>query len=250
MDGAPVAALVHDRALDAGLVRAAGAAAGLAIANERLRAEVRAQLAEVRASRQRIVEAADRERRRVERNLHDGAQQRLATLSLALGMLRDQPAASLAMRAGLDGACAELKQATAELRELARGIHPAILTEEGLPPAVESLADRSPVPVRVTSDLAARLPEPVEATAYFVIAESLANVVKHARASGVQVTITARGGCLRLEVGDDGIGGAGPGSGTGLRGLQDRVSAAGGTLQVHSPPGGGTRVLAEIPVRA
>ena len=250
MDGAPVAALVHDRALDAGLVRAAGAAAGLAIANERLRAEVRAQLAEVRASRQRIVEAADRERRRVERNLHDGAQQRLATLSLALGMLRDQPAASLAMRAGLDGACAELKQATAELRELARGIHPAILTEEGLPPAVESLADRSPVPVRVTSDLAARLPEPVEATAYFVIAESLANVVKHARACGVQVTITARGGCLRLEVGDDGIGGARPGSGTGLRGLQDRVSAAGGTLQVHSPPGGGTRVLAEIPVRA
>jgi len=250
MDGAPVAALIHDAALDAGLVRAAGAAAGLAIANERLRAEVHAQLAEVRASRQRIVEAGDRERRRVERNLHDGAQQRLMTLSLALGMLRDQPAAGPALRAGLADACAELKQATAELRELARGIHPAILTEEGLPPAVDSLADRSTVPVRVKSDLTARLPGPVEATAYFVICESLANVAKHARASGVHVTITTRDGFLRLEVGDDGIGGADPGSGSGLRGLQDRVSAAGGTLQVQSPPGGGTHVLAEIPAGA
>jgi signal transduction histidine kinase len=186
----------------------------------------------------------------VERNLHDGAQQRLMMLSLDLGMLRDQPAASPAMRAALAGACAELKQATAELRELARGIHPAILTEEGLPPAVESLADRSSVPVRVMSDLTARLPEPVEATAYFVISESLANVAKHARASGVHVTITTRDGFLRLGVGDDGIGGADPASGSGLRGLQDRVSAVGGTLRVQSPPGGGTRVLAEIPVDA
>jgi len=250
MDGEPVAALIHDPALDAGLVRAAGAAAGLAIANERLRAEVRAQLEEVRASRQRIVEAGDRERRRVERNLHDGAQQRLITLSLALGMLRDQSAADLAMRAALADACAELKQATAELREMARGIHPAILTEEGLPPAVESLADRSTVPVRVKSDLSTRLPEPVEATAYFVISESLANVAKYAHASGVHVTITTRDGFLRLEVSDDGIGGADPGIGSGLLGLEDRVSAVGGTLRVASPRGGGTRVLAEIPVDA
>jgi len=250
MDGEPVAALIHDPALDAGLVRAAGAAAGLAIANERLRAEVRAQLEEVRASRQRIVEAGDRERRRVERNLHDGAQQRLITLSLALGMLRDQPAADLAMRAALADACAELKQATAELREMARGIHPAILTEEGLPPAVESLAYRSTVPVRVKSDLSTRLPEPVEATAYFVISESLANVAKYAHASGVHVTITTRDGFLRLEVSDDGIGGADPGIGSGLLGLEDRVSAVGGTLRVASPRGGGTRVLAEIPVDA
>jgi signal transduction histidine kinase len=250
MDGEPVAALIHDPALDAGLARAAGAAAGLAIANERLRAEVRAQLEEVRASRQRIVEAGDRERRRVERNLHDGAQQRLMTLSLALGMLRDQPAADLAIRAALADACAELQQATAELREMARGIHPAILTEEGLPPAVESLADRSPVPVRVKSDLSTRLPEPVEATAYFVISESLVNVAKHARASAVHVTITTRDGFLRLEVGDDGIGGADPRCGSGLRGLEDRVSAVGGTLRVEGPPGGGTRVLAEIPVGA
>jgi len=154
------------------------------------------------------------------------------------------------MRAGLAGACAELKQATAELRELARGIHPAILTEDGLPAAVDSLADRSPVPVRVKSDLDARLPEPVEATAYFVVSETLANVAKHARASGVHVTITTQDGCLRLEVSDNGTGGADPGSGSGLRGLQDRVSAAGGTLRVQSPPGGGTRVLAEIPVGA
>ena len=170
----PLAALIHDPALDPGLVRAAAAAAGMAIDNARLHAEVRAQLEEVRASRQRIVEAGDRERRRVERNLHDGAQQRLAALALSLAMLRDRDGADPAQTASLAQALAELKQAIGELRELARGIHPAILTEEGLPAAVESLADRSPVPVRVTADFEARLPEPVEAVAYFVVAESLA----------------------------------------------------------------------------
>jgi signal transduction histidine kinase len=250
MDGEPVAALIHDPALDAGLVRAAGAAAGMAIANERLRAEVRAQLEEVRASRQRIVEAGDRERRRVERNLHDSAQQRLMTLSLALGMLRHQAANDTSIGAALAEASAELKGAIEELRELARGIHPAILTEEGLSAAVESLADRSPVPVRLMADLNGRLPEPVEATGYFMVCESLANVAKYAGASGVRVEMSTRDGRLQVEVSDDGIGGADPSGGSGLRGLEDRVSAMGGTLRVESPPGGGTRVLAEIPLDA
>lgn len=246
-DGVPLAALIHDPALDEGLVRAAGAAAGMAIANEQLRAEVRAQLEEVRASRQRIVEAGDRERRRVERNLHDGAQQRLVTLSLALAMLRERTDDDPATSAALGDASAELKRAIEELRELARGIHPALLTEEGLLAAVESLADRSSLPVRVRAELDGQLPEPIEATAYFVVSEALANVAKYANASGAVVEISDRNGCLRVEVRDDGRGGAVARRGSGLRGLEDRVSAVGGTLRVDSPPGRGTRVLVEIP---
>jgi len=247
-DGQPLAALIHDPALDQGLVHAAAAPAGMAIVNERLQAEVRAQLEEVRASRQRIVEAADAERRRVERNLHDGAQQRMATLALSLAMLRDRigsgdPSAA----ASLDQASAELRQAIAELRELARGIHPAILTEEGLPAAVEALADRSSVPVRVLADFDERLPGPIEAIAYFVVAESLANVTKYARASVAQVELSRRNGHLRVEVTDDGIGGADASHGSGLRGLEDRVSAVRGSFRVQDAAGGGTRVLAEIP---
>jgi signal transduction histidine kinase len=246
-DGQPLAALIHDPALDPELVRAAAAAAGMAIENERLQAEVRAQLEEVRASRQRIVEAGDAERRRVERNLHDGAQQRMATLALSLAMLRDRAAGDPALAASLDQATAELKQAIAELRELARGIHPAILTEEGLPAAVEALADRSSLPVRVRADFDARLPGPVEATAYFVVAESLANVTKHARAARARVELSRCDGTLRVEVTDDGIGGAGASRGSGLRGLEDRVAAVRGSLHVKNLPEGGTRVLAEIP---
>jgi len=249
-DGEPLAALIHDPALDAGLVRAAGAAAGMAIANERLRAEVRAQLEEVRASRQRIVEAGDRERQRVERNPPDGAQQRLVTLSLVLAMLRDRPDGDPATAVALADASAELKQAIEELRELARGIHPAMLTEEGLLAAVESLADRSSVPVRVLADLDGRLPEPIESTAYFVVSEALANVAKYACASGALVEISKRNGRLRVEISDDGKGGADAGRGSGLRGLGDRVSAVGGTLRVESPSGRGTRVIAEIPCDA
>jgi signal transduction histidine kinase len=244
-----LAALLHDPALDAGLVHAAGVAAGMAVDNERLRAEVRAQLEEVRNSRQRIVEAGDRERRRVERNLHDGAQQRLVTLSLALAMLQERPETDPEMAAGLAEALEELRAAIGELRDLARGIHPAILTEEGLAAAVESLADRSSIPVHVTAGLDGRAPEPVEATAYFVVAESLANASKYSRASGAQVDLSRSNGFLRVEVSDDGVGDADPRRGSGLRGLEDRVSALGGTLRVESPPGVGTRVLAEIPVR-
>jgi signal transduction histidine kinase len=246
----PLAALIHDPALDPGLVRAAAAAAGMAIENERLQAEVRAQLEEVRASRQRIVEAGDAERRRVEQNLHDGAQQRMAALALALAMLRDRAGGDAAMAASLDQAAAELKQAIAELRELARGIHPAILTEEGLPAAVEALADRSALPVRVRADFDARLPGPIEATAYFVVSESLANVTKHARASGARVELSRCDGTLRVAVTDDGVGGANASRGSGLRGLEDRVAAVRGSFHVENLPGGGTRVLAEIPCDA
>jgi signal transduction histidine kinase len=246
----PLAALIHDPALDQGLVRATAAAAGIAIENERLHAEILAQLEEVQASRQRIVEAGDHERRRVERNLHDGAQQRLATLALALAMLRDRDGVDPATAAALALALAELKQAIDELRELARGIHPAILTEEGLPAAVESLADRSPVTVRVAADFDARLPGPVETAAYFVVAESLANVAKYAHASRAQVELSRCNGTLRVEVLDDGVGGADPARGSGLRGLEDRVSAVRGRFRVETPPAGGTRVLAEIPCDA
>jgi len=242
-----MAALLHDPALDEALVRASAAADGMAIANERLRAEVRAQLEEVRASRQRIVEAGDRERRRVERNLHDGAQQRLVTISLALAMMRDRPSLDPSVAAALEQTAAELKRAIDELRELARGIHPALLTEEGLGAAVESLADRSPIPVRLTSGLHGRLAEPVEATAYYVVSEALANVAKYANATSALIELTRRNGLVRVEVSDDGIGGASVEGGSGLRGLQDRVAAVGGRLEVQSPPGGGTRVVAEMP---
>ena len=246
-DDEVLAALLHDRALEPGLVQAAGVAAGMAIANERLRAEVRAQLEEVRASRRRIVEAGDAARRRVERDLHDGAQQRLVGLSLGLRMLedryRDQPGAA----EDVEALQTELRSALRELRELARGLHPQILTEEGLCAAIESLAERSPIPVRVTIDRDERLPAPVEATAYFVVAEALTNVSKYAQASSAAVAVARSNGSLLLDVTDDGVGGAAAGAGSGLLGLEDRLSALGGTLAIVSPAGEGTRLHAEIP---
>jgi signal transduction histidine kinase len=246
--GEPVAALVHDAGLEDGLVRAVGAAAGMAIANERLRAEVRAQLEEVRASRQRIVEAGDRERRRVERDLHDGAQQRLVTVSLSLGMLSGHGPHDPETDRALAEASSELRRALEELRELARGIHPAVLTEDGLEAAVESLADRSRCPVSLTADLGHELPPPIAATAYFVVSEALANVAKYAHAERVWIELHCRSGCLRVEVRDDGVGGADPQAGSGIRGLQDRVAAVGGTIAIESPVGAGTRIVVEIPV--
>ena len=247
-DGRPVAALLHDPALDAGLVRAVGAAAGMAIANRRLRAEVLAQLDEVRASRQRIVEAGDRERRRVERDLHDGAQQRLVALSLSLAMLRERGLPDPLSQQLVDDAVAELKQALAELRELARGIHPAILTQDGLGAAIESVAERSSVRVRVSSALQPGLPSTVEATAYFVVSEALTNVAKYARAEWATVDLRQCDHSLHIEVTDDGCGGADVRAGSGIRGLQDRVAALGGTLRLTSPPGAGTTLVADIPV--
>jgi PAS domain S-box-containing protein len=210
-------------------------------------AEAQAQLT---ASRARIVQATDEARRKLERNLHDGAQQRLVSLSLSLRLaqarLQTDPDGADEM---LSGASTELAQALEELRELARGIHPAVLTDRGLGPALETLAQRSSLPVEIHNAVEGRLPGPVEAAAYYVVSESLANVAKYAQASWVRVTIARDNGVARVEVADDGIGGADPAQGTGLRGLADRVEALDGRLEVANANGGGTVVRAEIPVR-
>ena len=250
-DGAPLAALVHDGFLrhDPEILEAVTAAARLAISNERLRAEVQAQLEEVRASRARIVEAGDVERRRVERDLHDGAQQRLVTLSMKLGVLREHAAGTVGrdVAVALERASERLREAINELRELARGIYPAALTDEGLPAATRSLADRAPMPVAVETSLQGRPPPSVEATAFFVIDEALTNVAKHAPTATVTVRVSEEGSVLLVDVRDDGGGGADLERGSGLRGLNDRVSASGGTLTIDSPPGEGTAIHAVIP---
>jgi signal transduction histidine kinase len=248
-EGEPLAAFVHDASLleDPELLQAAGAAARLALENARLHADLRAQLVRVQESRVRIVSATDEERRRIERDLHDGAQQRLVALALQLRSAQRQldgtdPEVDRLLTATVD----ELQAAVDELRELARGVHPAILSEEGLAAALESLTSRMPFPVALdASDR--RLPPQVEATAYFLVCEALANVVKHARASKATVGARHRNGVLVVEVEDDGIGGAHTTNGSGLRGLADRVEALGGVLRIESPAGSGTRVVGEIP---
>jgi signal transduction histidine kinase len=220
------------------------ASAALVLRNVRL-------IADLRASRQRIVAAADEERRKVERNLHDGAQQRLLALSMALNLVRSgvgrDPEEALA--AGLDEAIAELRLALADLRDLAHGIHPAILTEAGLEPALRSLAERSSVPARLLQAPEGRYEPTVEATVYYVVAEALANVAKYAEARSVTIRAVRDGDRIRVEVGDDGVGGADPARGSGLRGLLDRVAAVGGRLEIESPRGGGTTLTAEVPCR-
>jgi signal transduction histidine kinase len=205
-------------------------------------------LAELRASRARIVQAGDEERRRLERNLHDGAQQRLLSLGLALQLAH---AALGAERNGaselLTEAEDELRAALDELRELARGIHPAILTDQGLGAAVRSLAERSAVPVTVAGVPEERLDESVEAAAYFLVSETLANCAKYARASAIQVSITRRDGNAVVDIDDNGVGGADPAGGSGLRGLADRIQALDGTFRIDSPSSGGTHIHAEIP---
>ncbi len=246
----PLAAIIHDPALadQRRLIDGVAAVAKLAIENERLHAEVKAQLDEVRASRQRIVSAADEERRRVERNLHDGAQQRLVSLAMALRLARAEAAdASPAVADRLAEAEVELRQAIGELRELARGIHPPILTEAGLGPALQSLAEHAPLPVALDAELKDRLPSVVEATAYFVVAEALTNVAKHADATAATVRARVSDGLLRIRVADNGHGGADPEQGTGIRGITDRVAALGGSLQISDPAAGGTVLEAEIP---
>jgi signal transduction histidine kinase len=207
-------------------------------------------LEEVRASRARIVQAAVEERRKVERDLHDGAQQRLLALSLTIAMIRDQlavdPDAGPDLARLSDTARAEINAAIGELRELGRGLHPAALTNEGLAAAVETLAALAPLPV-ITQIAPARYAPAVETTAYFVISEALANVARHARASKVEVTACSDGTWLAVEVRDDGVGGAPARGGSGLTGLADRVSALGGRLTVTSPAGGGTTVRADLP---
>jgi len=206
------------------------------------------QQQELEASRQRIVAAGDDARRKLERNLHDGAQQRLVSISLSLrlaqGQLEKNPAAAQEV---LEASREELARALEELRELARGIHPAVLTDRGLEAALESLAARAPLPVEIEGPLVS-LPAAVEAAAYYVVSEALANVTKYAQASSVKVTVEQANGCALIEVADDGVGGADPGRGSGLRGLADRVASLNGKLAIDSPPGAGTRVRAEIPL--
>lgn len=249
-DGELLAVLAYDPAIeieDPGRVAAVTSVARMALQNERLAAQVRAQLAEVRASRARIVEAADSERRRVERDLHDGAQQRLVALAIRLDQARGSVSGAGEL---IDATTAELLLAIGEVRDLAHGLHPTILTERGLAAAVESLAERTPIPVRasVTDE---RLTPEAEAAAYFLVAESVTNAVKHSGASEVQVSADLTdAGDLDVVIRDDGKGGASTQSGSGLQGLVDRVVAVGGTLAIDSPPGGGTTIRAQIPSRA
>jgi signal transduction histidine kinase len=249
-EGQCVAAIVHDATLPQmhGHVEAVGAAAGLALENERLDAELRAKIAELRGSRERMLQIGLEERRRLERDLHDGAQQRLVSMALnirlARAKLNEDP---LAAEQLLAGAGEELESALEELRELARGIHPAVLTDRGLPTALQTLANRAPVPVEVGELPDERLPEAVELAAYFVVAEALTNVAKYAEASHAKVQVERENGRVVVEVSDDGVGGADPGRGTGLRGLADRLAVIEGRLQIESEKGHGTTVTARIP---
>jgi len=248
-DGRRIAAIVHDPALldDPEQVRAAGAAAALALENERLDAELRAKVEELRASRERIVESGYAARRRLERDLHDGAQQRLVSLALSLRILRSRVEGDREAIRELDSARSELDQALGELRELARGIHPSVLSDRGLDAALDGLARRAPLPVTLEERPAERLPDRVESVAYFVVAEALTNVAKYAQATQACVNVRHQNGQVLVEVSDDGVGGADPATGSGLRGLLDRVSAVGGRLEVDSRPGRGTTVRAAIP---
>ena len=249
-EGRRVGAIVHDAELaeERDLVRAVGATAALTLENERLDAELRAHVDELRASRARIVTAGYAERQRLERDLHDGAQQRLMALGINLRLARDlvtsdtQEAAAL-----LDASLEELNQATRELRELARGIHPAVLTDRGLDAALNGLAGRSPVPVELVQTLDERLPSSVESAVYFVVAEALTNVARYAQAQTVRVTVVRSNGHVDVQVSDDGVGGADPAHGSGLRGLSDRVAALDGRLELTSADGDGTTVKATIP---
>jgi signal transduction histidine kinase len=249
-DGRRIAAIVHDPALldDPEQVRAAGAAAALALENGRLDAELRAKVEELSASRARIVESGYAARRRLERDLHDGAQQRLVSLALSLRILRSRIAEDADAVRELDTARSELDQALDELRELARGIHPSVLTDRGLDAALDGLARRAPLPVELEETPTERLPDRVESAAYFVVAEALTNVAKYAQATHASINVRRQDGHVMVEVSDDGVGGADPATGSGLRGLLDRLSAVGGRLEVDSRPGQGTTVRASIPV--
>jgi signal transduction histidine kinase len=248
-DGRRVAALIHDPGLEGEpeLLEGVAAAAAIALENGRLHAELRARLEELKGSRARIVEAGDSERRRLERNLHDGAQQRLVGVALQLQMLKSRIRADpeLAEELAL-AATDELGQSLQELRELARGLHPAVL-EHGLDSALHSLASRAAVPTEVEYAGPPRPPETIALAAYFVASEALANVAKYAQATAVAVRVSEADGAMTIEIADDGVGGADDSRGSGLRGLADRVEALDGTLHVTSSPGEGTVVTAELP---
>jgi len=249
-DGTPIAMLLHDPALEhnSGLVESVCAAAGLALENERLQAELRARLVELNASRGRLVEATDAERRRIERDLHDGTQQRLVSIAMSLGLLESKLAPDQSDAAPIvREARTALTLALEELRELTQGIHPTLLVERGLPVALEELCRRAGLPAHLNVDLDVRLSDQVETAAYYFVSEALSNAVKHSHGNEVRIDVSYDGHTLTVEIADDGIGGAAIGPGSGLRGLADRVEALGGQFTLSSPPGRGTRLRAEIP---
>jgi signal transduction histidine kinase len=248
-NGEQIAALVYDATLgeEPDLVEAVSAAAGIALENGRLEAELRARLQELHGSRTRVVEAQQNERRRLERDLHDGAQQRLVALALELGMLAEKSDADPATQGRLKRARSEVSESLNELRDVARGLHPAVVSGHGLAVALESLATVTPLEVELKTDGLPRLPEQLEVAAYFVVSESLTNAAKHAQASRVSVELRVDEDTLVAEIIDDGIGGADSERGTGLRGLADRIEALDGRLRIWSAAGSGTRVRAEIP---
>jgi signal transduction histidine kinase len=249
-DGQPIAVLLHDPVLEhnAELVRSVCAAASLALENERLQAELRARLLELQASRARLVEATDAERRRIERDLHDGTQQRLVSIAMSLGLLESKlPPGATAAQPLVRETREALALALEELRELTHGINPPLLTERGLAAALDELCRRAALPTHLDMTLDRRLADQVETAAYFMASEALTNAAKHSHAREVRVSGSYDGQTLTVEVADDGIGGATPAGGSGLRGLADRVEALGGALTVSSPPGRGTTLRAEIP---
>ena len=248
-NGMRVAALLHDPALhdEPELLDAVTAAAGIALENGRLHAELKARLEELSGSRARIVDAGQEERKRLERNLHDGAQQRLIALSLELTVLEERLEGDPDARTRLDQARREIATSLEELRDVAHGIHPAVVSGHGLEIALEQLAARAPVPVRLSVEVEGRLPERLEVAAFYLVSEGLANIGKHARATSATIDVARETGQIIVEVVDDGVGGADTERGSGLRGLADRVEALEGRLRVWSPRGGGTRLRAEIP---
>ncbi len=248
-DHEPIIALEFDRSLEdeRELLDAVAAAAGIALENNRLQVELRARLQELQGSRARVVDAEQKERQRLERNLHDGAQQRLVALALELGLLANSSPGSSETAARLLQAKREVAVSLDELRDVARGIHPAVLTGHGLAVALESLAAQAAVPVELDVAIDGRLPERVEVAAYYVVSESLTNIGKHAEASTASVSVTRTADAIVVAVVDNGIGGADTERGTGLRGLADRVEAVGGQLRIWSPAGHGTRLEAEFP---
>jgi signal transduction histidine kinase len=248
-EGDRVAAIIHDASLEASpeLVQAAAAAAALALDNEQLKADLRARVAELRASRVRIVEASNLARRKLERDLHDGAQQQLVALALELKLLRSRVGERPEATELIDRIEGKLSAALDELQELARGIHPGILTDRGLAAALQALAGRAPLPVECELDLPDRPPPGVEAVAYFVVAEALTNVLKYAEANSATIRARYEGDEVLVETQDDGVGGADERNGSGLQGLRDRVGALDGAFAVISDPGAGTLVRARIP---
>ena len=249
-NGSAVAVLVHDPSLrdEPELVEAACAAAALALDNERLTAELRARLRQLAASRTRVLQAAESERRRLERDLHDGVQQRLLSVAMTLGLAESTMATDPAQGKPLVGEAKEaVLAALDDLRAVCQGVHPPILTERGLVGAVQELTATASVPVSLTVDVPGPLQPEIESTAYYVLAESLANITKHARANAASVVASRTNGRLTVTVSDDGVGGADADKGTGLAGMAGRVEAIGGTLRVTSPVGLGTEIVAELP---